>query len=185
MEEKRPSKEVFGKSKDEKEYIKQVQEKPVVNNPYSSRYKKQNIRINTIPSNLNNLNDDEDNIKNNPFNKYVNNSRNKKFYKPIKTDSELIDDFEKIEDYNKNTYLKDELLNIYNNITEEYSDFKHNVFYTNINSFEVNVGEFDKGKIPSYQKSIKADDLCKGRVTTDDILKKYSMRAKYKMMKKK
>ena len=185
VEEKRPSKEVFGKSKDEKEYIKQVQDKPAVNNPYSSRYKKQNIRINTIPSNLNNLNDDEDNIKNNPFNKYVNNSRNKKFYKPIKTDSELIDDFEKIEDYNKNTYLKDELLNIYNNITEEYSDFKHNVFYTNINSFEVNVGEFDKGKIPSYQKSIKADDLCKGRVTTDDILKKYSMRAKYKMMKKK
>ena len=194
VEEKRPIKETFKqlpitvkrneKFKEENEDIKKKEddkeEKNInntSNNPYN-KYQKKNIRIN-VTNNFNNPNN-ENKIKNHLYN-----SRNRRFYKPIKTDSELIDDLEKIEDYSKNTYLKNDLIEIYNNITEEYTDFKNNVFYTNINSFEVNMGELDKKKVSSYMRNVKVDDLCKGRVTTDDLIKKYSTRAKYKLLKKK
>ena len=47
------------------------------------------------------------------------------------------------------------------------------------------MGELDKKKVSSYMRNVKVDDLCKGRVTTDDLIKKYSTRAKYKLLKKK
>ena len=70
------------------------------------------------------------------------------------------------------------MLQIYDSINEEFSDFKNDIFYTNINNFEVKMGEFDKKKIPYVKRTMKAEDLCKGRVTTDDMYKKYSKNAK-------
>ena len=131
-----------------------------------------------------NFDDDQDKykIKNNPYSNYLKNSKKPKndsnIYKQVRTDSELIDDLEKIENYNVSTYLKNDLLQIYDSINQEFSDFKNDIFYTNINSFEINMGEFDKKQIPIYKKTKKADDLCRGRVTTDDMYKKYSKKAK-------
>ena len=69
-------------------------------------------------------------------------------------------------------------MEIYDNINDEFNDFKNDIFYTNINSFEVNVGEFDKYKIPFLKKKTNAEDLCRGRVTSEDIYRKYSQNAK-------
>jgi hypothetical protein len=125
---------------------------------------------------------DKQKIKNNPYTNYLKNSKktnnDRNIYKQVRADSELIDDLEKIENYNVSTYLKNDLLQIYDSINQEFSDFKNDIFYTNINSFEINMGEFDKKQIPIYKKTKKADDLCRGRVTTDDMYKKYSKKAK-------
>ena len=125
---------------------------------------------------------DKQKIKNYPYTNYLKNSKktnnDRNIYKQVRADSELIDDLEKIENYNVSTYLKNDLLQIYDSINQEFSDFKNDIFYTNINSFEINMGEFDKKQIPIYKKTKKADDLCRGRVTTDDMYKKYSKKAK-------
>ena len=175
IEERKPTKETIQEKSIENEKIKE--EKPMTN-PYG-RYKKKNIRINLVSENF----DDNQRIKNNLYSNYIKTSKkaeDKKIYRQTrtKTDSELIDDLEKIENYNTKTYLTNDLLQIYDSINEEFSDFKKDIFYTNINSFEVKMGDFDKRKIPYVKREIKAEDLCKGRVTTDDIYKKYSKQAR-------
>ena len=139
-----------------------------------------NIRLKIRSDNLDNK-EDKEKIKNTPYNNYMKNKRKineKKAFRNAKTKSELIDDLAKIENYNINTYLKNDLLEIYDNINEEFNDFKKDIFYTNINSFEVNMGDFDKKNMPYTKKTRPADDLYKGRVTTDDMYKKYSQKAK-------
>ena len=119
-------------------------------------------------------------VYNTAYNNYIKNKRkanDKKAHK-ARTTSELIDDLEKIENYNANTYLNDDLLELYDNMHEQCNDFKNDIFYTNINSFEVNMGEFDKYKIPFLKKKTNAEDLCRGRVTSEDIYRKYSQNAK-------
>ena len=123
---------------------------------------------------------DNNKIKNNPYRNYLKATKKpfKRFNKKFKNDSDLIEDLEKIENYNVNTYLKNDLLQIYDSINQEFSDFKNDIFYSNINSFEVKMGEFDKKEVPYFKKNPKVDDLCKGRVTTEDMYKKYSENAK-------
>ena len=178
-EEKKPVKvevEVEVKEEPKKRFEKKV---PKVN-PYS-KYKKKNMRIKTLQDDLDDeIEDKKPKVYNTAYNNYIKNKRkadDKKAHR-ARTTSELIDDLEKIENYNVNTYLKDDLLEIYDNINEQCNDFKNDIFYTNINSFEVNVGEFDKYKIPFLKKKTNAEDLCRGRVTSEDIYRKYSQNAK-------
>jgi len=150
-------------------------------NPYT-KYTKKNIKIKALQDEVDDeIEDKKPKVYNNiSYSNYIKNkgSRNDK-HKAARTTSELIEDLEKIENYNVNTYLKnDDLLEIYDNINDQFNDFKNNIFYTNINSFEVNVGEFDKYKIPFLKKKKNAEDLCKGRVTSEDIYRKYSQNAK-------
>jgi hypothetical protein len=131
--------------------------------PYS-KYNN-NIRLKVRSDNFDDR-EDKEKMKNTPYSNYMKNKRkvdDKKIYRNAKTTSELIDDLEKIENYNINTYLKNDLLEIYDNINEEFNDFKKDIFYTNINSFEVKMGDFDKKKIPYTKKTRQEDDLYKGR----------------------
>ena len=152
------------------------EEKPKIN---PNAYNNKNIRINMKTEDFNDEKDNinEQKIKNNPYNNYIKTSNKPKIRTHKKT-NDLVDDLEKIENYSVSTYLKNDLLEIYDSINEEFSDFKKDVFYTNINSFEVKMGEFDKKKVPYFKKNPKVDDLCKGRVTTEDMYKKYSENAK-------
>ena len=178
-EEKKPVEEE--KVEQEKKFEKK-QGKVSKINPYG-KYKKKNIRIKTLQDEINDeIEDKKPKVYNTIYSNYMKNkgSRNdKNKHKAARTTSELIEDLEKIENYNVNTYLKDDdLLEIYDNINEQFNDFKNDIFYTNINSFEVSVGEFDKYKIPFLKKKTNADDLCKGRVTSEDIYRKYSQNAR-------
>ena len=173
-EERRPQQRTIVEKKIEKE------EKPI-NNPYN-QYRKKNIRINLM-SNFNEEKDtiNEQRIKNNPYSNYMKSKKNKidnDIYRRKRVDSDLIDDLERIENYNITTYLKNDLLQIYDNISQELGDFKNDIFYTNINSFEIKMGEFDKNEIPYLKKTTKIEDLCRGRVTTEDMYKKYSNNAR-------
>ena len=149
-------------------------------NPYI-KYKKKNIKIKALQDEVDDeIEDKKPKVNNTAYSNYIQNkgSRNDK-HKAARTTSELIEELEKIENYNVNTYLKnDDLLEIYDNINDQFNDFKNDIFYTNINNFEVNVGEFDKYKIPFLKKKKNAEDLCKGRVTSEDIYRKYSQNAK-------
>ena len=113
---------------------------------------------------------------------YSNYIRNKK---PIeknnlkaKTESELIDDLEKIEKDNVKTFLRKDLLDIYDSVNGEIDNFKKDVFYNNINSFEGKMGEFDKGKMPYSYKRRKVGDLNKGRDKSEDAYKKFVVQTK-------
>ena len=151
-------------------------------NPFI-KYEKKNIKIKALQEEVDNeIEDKNPKMHNIAYSNYIKNkgSRNdKNRHKAVRSTSELIEDLEKIENYNVNTYLKNnDLLEIYDNINDEFNDFKNDIFYTNINSFEVNVGEFDKYKIPFLKKKTNAEDLCRGRVTSEDIYRKYSQNAK-------
>ena len=175
FEEKTPV-EVEEKEKDEPK--KKFERKIPKVNPYS-KYKKKNMRIKTILGDSDEENEDQKpKVYNTAYSNYIKNKTKDKKVHKARTSSELIDDLEKIENYNANTYLKDDLLELYDNIHEQCNDFKNDIFYTNINSFEVNVGEFDKYKIPYLKKKTNAEDLCRGRVTSEDIYRKYSKNAK-------
>ena len=180
-EEKKPVEvEVKEEEKEKDEPKKKFEKKIPKVNPYS-KYKKKNMRIKTGQDDSDEeIEDKKPKVYNTAYSNYIKNKRkanDKKAHK-ARTTSELIDDLEKIENYNANTYLKDDLLEIYDNMHEQCNDFKNDIFYTNINSFEVNVGEFDKYKIPFLKKKTKAEDLCRGRVTSEDIYRKYSQNAK-------
>ena len=177
VEEKKPIID-YREEQPEKKYEKYKEKESI--NPYSKN-KKKNIRINMMSENLADEKDQQK-VKNNPYSNYLKNSKktnnDRNIYKQQRTDSELIEDLEKIESYNVSTYLKNDLLRIYDSINQEFSDFKKDIFYTNINSFEIKMGEFDRKQIPYHKKTKNANDLCKGRVTTDDMYKKYSKNAK-------
>ena len=197
-EEEIPKKgEVFSEKKYEKKLYKYEEKKPIEIeekryeknqdkipkiNPYG-KHKMKNLKIRTIQDEV----DDEIEDKkpeeyksissNYKKNKGTRNDKNRS--KTARTTCELIEDLEKIENYNVNTYLKnDDLLEIYDNLNEEFNDFKNDIFYTNLNCFEVNMGEFDKHKIPFLEKKTNVEDLCRGRATSEDIYRKYSQNAK-------
>ena len=126
--------------------------------------------------------------KNNLYNNYINNKKNNariNYGKKNKTnnESDLIEDLEKIEQYSIHTYLKNDLLDIYNTIAEEYGDFKSDIFNTNINHVDDKIGQMDdiknKDENNNNRKKIKhnVNDLTRGKITTEDIYKKYTKRA--------
>ena len=122
-----------------------------------------------------NKNDNNNNI----YSKYMKTKKTTITYNRA-NDSELIEDLQKIERYSINTYLKNDLLEIYDNINDEFKDFKKGVFNTNLNDFETKMGDFDKNKNENIKRKNKFDvnDLCKGKpVTIDDIFRKYEKRA--------
>ena len=91
-----------------------------------------------------NKNDNNNNI----FSKYMKTKKTTITYNRA-NDSELIEDLQKIERYSINTYLKNDLLEIYDNINDEFKDFKKGVFNTNLNDFETKMGDFDKNSFLS------------------------------------
>ena len=158
--------------------------------PYSqyTNTKKKNIRLNMFSGEDDIFKENEKELKNtnknNIYNNYMNNKKPKITYgrkNKTKNDSDFIEDLEKIEQYSINTYLKNDLHEIYNSITEEYGDFKNNVFNTNINNVEEKVGQMDENKdiTDSNRKRLKhnVNDLIRGKTTTEDIYKKYMRRA--------
>ena len=82
------------------------------------------------------------NNNNNIYSNYMRSQRTTKLAHN-NSNSELIEDLEKIEQYSVNTYLRNDLLEIYGTIDEEFKDFKKGVFNTNLNRFEKKMGEFD------------------------------------------
>ena len=158
--------------------------------PYSqyTNAKKKNIRLNMFSGENDIFKENEKETKNinknNIYNNYMNNKKTKTTYgrkNKTKNDSDFIEDLEKIEQYSINTYLKNDLHEIYNSIAEEYGDFKNNVFNTNINNVEENVGQMDENtdKTDSNRKKLRhnVNDLIRGKTTTEDIYKKYMRRA--------
>jgi hypothetical protein len=147
------------------------------------KYKKINKPYSSI--NNNSQNELKNRTKNNVFSNYMK-SKNTVLMNNRKNitnnDSELIEDLKKIEKYSITTYLKKDLMQIYDHINEEYQDFKKDIFNTNLNDFESKMGEFDKNNennsefvIKKYKFNVK--DLCKEKTTLDDIIKKYSKRS--------
>ena len=158
--------------------------------PYSqyTLNKKKNIRLNMYSGENDIFKENEEEMKNrqknNIYNNYMNNKKTKVIYgrkNKTKNDSDLVEDLEKIEQYSINTYLKNDLLDMYNSIAEEYGDFKSGVFNTNMNNVEEKMGQMDKkkDKNDNNRKKIKynVNDLCKGKTTTEDIYKKYTKRS--------
>ena len=158
--------------------------------PYSSNNnnsKNKNIRLNMFSGENDIFKESQEDLKDkNKNNIYSNYIRNKKttiaYNRSNRTnnDSEFIEDLEKIEQYSINTYLKNDLLEIYGSINEEFKDFKNDVFNNNLNDFENKMGEFDKDKDEFIRKNKKFNvkDLCKGKTTTDDIYRKYKRRGR-------
>ena len=177
------------KEKEEKQNFKKF---PYYQYNKNTNNKKNNIRLNMLSGEDDIFKEDENELKNKPknnlYNNYTNNKKPKSritYGKKNKTnnDSDLIEDLGKIEQYSIHTYLKNDLLDIYNTISEEYGDFKNDVFNININNVDDKIGQMDKNKDKdesnSYRKKIKynVNDLCRGKTTTEDIYKKYTKRA--------
>ena len=105
--------------------------------PFNKRGNK-NIRLLKVAHNeIDNEKLDKNRAKNNLYNSYIRTKRpiDTKIKKYGKAESELIDDLAKIENYNKNTYLKNDLLKIYDSINEEFNTFKKDIFYSNVSIF--------------------------------------------------
>ena len=155
--------------------------------PYSSannNTKKKNIRLNMFSGEDDIFKETENELnkrnKNNIYANYMKNKNTTKNYqRPNRTQnvSELVEDLEKIEQYSVNTYLKNDLLEIYGNINEEFKNFKNDVFNTNLNDFEENMAVFDNKNSIRKKYKYNVKDLCKGKTTTDDIFRKYTKRA--------
>ena len=158
-----------------------------IDQPYShdiNNTKDKKIRFNMLLERKNIFKEDEElfnknDNNNNIYSKYMKTKKTTITYNRA-NDSELIEDLQKIERYSINTYLKNDLLEIYDNINDEFKDFKKGVFNTNLNDFETKMGDFDKNKNENIKRKNKFDvnDLCKGKpVTIDDIFRKYEKRA--------
>ena len=155
--------------------------------PYSSannNTKKKNIRLNMFSGENDIFKETENELnkrnKNNIYANYMKNKNTTKNYqRPNRTQniSELVEDLEKIEQYSVNTYLKNDLLEIYGNINEEFKNFKNDVFNSNLNDFEENMAVFDNKNSIRKKYKYNVKDLCKGKTTTDDIFRKYTKRA--------
>ena len=132
------------KKNDEVKFKKVIQ--PYSSNNYNT--KRKIIRLNMYPGeNEGSFTDRNNNKNNNIYSNYMRSQRTTTLTHN-KTNSELIEDLEKIEQYSVNTYLRSDLLEIYGTIDEEFKDFKKGVFNTNLNRFEKKMGEFDnKGGI--------------------------------------
>ena len=162
------------KKNDEVKFKKVIQ--PYSSNNYNT--KRKIIRLNMYPGeNEGSFTDRNNNKNNNIYSNYMRSQRTTTLTQN-KTNSELIEDLEKIEQYSVNTYLRSDLLEIYGTIDEEFKDFKKGVFNTNLNRFEKKMGEFDnKDELIKKKKKFDVNNLCKGKTTTDDIYRKYKKRA--------
>ena len=96
----------------------------------------------------------------------------------LKFQSGLIDVILKVERENVNHYLKGDLAEMYKDINKDYTNFKNNVFFANIDYFEKRSGNMDKNpKIPyncSEDVSYKLDKY----PTTNEIIDKFAERTK-------
>ena len=148
--------------------------------PYFSKNnntKKKPIRLNMYPGETEGSLTDRNNNENNNIYSYYMKSQRTKTLNENKANSELIEDLEKIEQYSVNTYLRKDLLEIYNTIDKD-KDFKKGVFNTNLKRLEKKMGEFDnKDDVLKKKKKFDVNNLCKGKTTSDDIYKKYKKRA--------
>ena len=97
----------------------------------------------------------------------------------MKYESGLIDMILKVEKDNVNHYLKGDLAEMYNDINRNNYEFKNDIFLANVDNFEKKTGTLDKRPIIPYNCSedisFKLDSFPK----TNEIIDKFSERAKY------
>ena len=158
-----------------------------ISQPYSSNTtntKNRSIRLNILSGEKNIFEENENDLnnrnKNSIYSNYIKNrngAKNNLRQNRTKNTSELVEDLEKIEQYSVNTYLKNDLLEIYGSINEEFKKFKNDVFNNNMSNFEEKLGEFDNKNSIRKRYKYNVKDLCKGKTTTDDIFRKYTKRA--------
>ena len=101
----------------------------------------------------------------------------------INNSNELIEDLGKIEQNNVDSYIDSDIQQIYNNISEEFTDFKSVELSGSLNSVESLIGTLDKcdKKLNCENDRIcvnlKVNNLCKDKIfTRKQVYKKYTKR---------
>ena len=96
----------------------------------------------------------------------------------MKYESGLIDIILKVEKDNVNHYLKGDLVEMYNDINKNNSNFKNNVFLANVNHFEKRTGILDKKPIIPYICSEDISYKLDKYPRTNEIIEKFTERSK-------
>ena len=96
----------------------------------------------------------------------------------MKYESGLIDIILKVEKDNVNHYLKGDLVEMYNDINKNNSNFKNNVFLANVNHFEKRTGILDKKPIIPYNCSEDISYKLDKYPRTNEIIEKFTERSK-------
>ena len=85
----------------------------------------------------------------------------------------ISNDITEAENYDADTVLTPELLEIYSKIKQENRDFKINIFNKNIDNLYDNVGNFDTIKLSHTFNMKDFDPLMKNILSPNDLFNKY------------
>ena len=146
--------------------------------------KDENNKTKLIVNNKNNLNKGIEKEKLSNLNNEPNNdsdkNKEKKSQNKIKIEHETMDNlFNEVEKFNAKNILKGDLAEIYDEIIEENSDFKENIFFINLNHYENLIGNCDNKVIPPSFKDFKKEELLKSQyLPSKDLYNKYDKKAK-------
>ena len=89
----------------------------------------------------------------------------------------ISNDITEAENYDADTVLTPELLEIYSKIKQENRDFKINIFNKNIDNLYDNVGNFDTIKLSHTFNMKDFDPLMKNILSPNDLFNKYVKKA--------
>jgi hypothetical protein len=89
----------------------------------------------------------------------------------------ISNDITEAENYDADTVLTTELLEIYSKIKQENRDFKINIFNKNIDNLYDNVGNFDTIKLSHTFNMKDFDPLMKNILSPNDLFNKYVKKA--------
>ena len=89
----------------------------------------------------------------------------------------ISNDITEAENYDADTVLTPELLEIYSKIKQENRDFKINIFNKNIDNLYDNVGNFDTIKLSHTFNMKDFDPLMKNILSPNDLFNKYEKKA--------
>ena len=89
----------------------------------------------------------------------------------------ISNDITEAENYDADTLLTPELLEIYSKIKQENRDFKINIFNKNIDNLYDNVGNFDTIKLSHTFNMKDFDPLMKNILSPNDLFNKYVKKA--------
>jgi SH3-like domain-containing protein len=83
-----------------------------------------------------------------------------------------------IERVNASRTLKSDLVELYEKVLEFNKNFKDDIFFKNLNDTHRKVGSMDKRKIPHTYREIETSKVLKNHENAQDLLRKYTYRAK-------
>ena len=89
----------------------------------------------------------------------------------------ISNDITEAENYDADTVLTPELLEIYSKIKQENRDFKINIFNKNIDNLYDNVGTFDTKKLSHTFNMNNFSPLMKNILSPNDLFNKYEKKA--------